>query len=46
MNRKPIGFFGYGVVGAARAIEHARSSATELHMVNLRSAVHIGGSEF
>ena len=45
-NRKPIGFLGYGVVGAARAIEHARSSATELHMVNLRSAVHIGGSEF
>ena len=45
-NRKPIGFVGYGVVGAARAIEHARTSATELHMVNLRSAVHIGGSEF
>ena len=45
-NRKPIGFVGYGVVGAARAIEHARTTATELHMVNVRSAVHIGGSEF
>jgi len=45
-NRKPIGFVGYGVVGAARAIEHARSTATELQMVNVRSAVHIGGSEF
>lgn len=45
-NRKPIGFVGYGVVGAARAVEHARTIAIELHMVNLRSAVHIGGSEF
>ena len=33
-------------VGAARSIEHARTTATELHMVNVRSAVHIGGSEF
>ena len=46
MEQEPIGFVGYGVVGAARTIEHARTSATELHMVNLRSAVHIGGSEF
>jgi len=45
-NRKPIGFVGYGTVGAARAIEHARTIATELQMVNLRTAVHIGGSEF
>jgi NAD(P)H-dependent FMN reductase len=45
-NRKPIGFVGYGAVGAARSIEHARTTATELQMVNLRSAVHIGGSEF
>jgi NAD(P)H-dependent FMN reductase len=45
-NRKPIGFMGYGAVGAARSIEHARTTATELQMVNLRSAVHIGGSEF
>ena len=45
-NKKPIGFVGYGAVGAARAVEHARATATELQMVNLRSAVHIGGSEF
>lgn len=45
-NRKPIGFFGYGSVGAARAIEHARSTAIELQMVPVRSAVHIGGSEY
>ena len=45
-NKKPIGFVGYGSVGAARSIEHARSTATELQMVNVRSAVHIGGSEF
>ena len=45
-NRKPVGFVGYGTVGAARAIEHARTTATELQMVNVRSAVHIGGSEF
>ena len=45
-NNKPIGFVGYGVVGAARAVEHARTIAIELHMVNVRSAVHVGGSEF
>jgi len=45
-NKKPIAFVGYGSVGAARAIEHARSTAIELQMVNVRSAVHIGGSEF
>ncbi|MGX5802442.1 NADPH-dependent FMN reductase [Bradyrhizobium sp. Arg314] len=45
-NRKPIGFMGYGSVGGARAIEHARATTTELQMVNLRSAVHVGGSEF
>ena len=45
-NFKPIGFVGYGVVGAARAIEHARTIAIELKMVPVRAAVHIGGSEF
>ena len=34
-NRKPIGFVGYGSVGAARSIEHARTTATELQMVNV-----------
>lgn len=44
--RKPMGFVGYGGVGAARAIEHLRGIAVELQMVPLRNAVHIGGSEF
>ena len=43
---KPISFVGYGSVGAARAIEHARNIAVELQMVPTRSGVHIGGSEF
>lgn len=45
-NRKPIGFVGYGSVGAARAIEHARMIAVELQMVPVRAAAHIGGSEY
>jgi NAD(P)H-dependent FMN reductase len=45
-NRKPLGFLGYGVVGAARAIEHGRAIGIELQMVNLRTAVHISGGEF
>jgi NAD(P)H-dependent FMN reductase len=45
-NRKPVGFLGYGMVGAARAVEHARNIATELHMVSVRNGVHVSGSEF
>lgn len=45
-NQKAIGFVGYGSVGGARAIEHARTIAVELQMANTRSAVHIGGSDF
>ncbi|MCE7029425.1 NADPH-dependent FMN reductase [Jiella avicenniae] len=45
-NRKPIGFLGYGAVGASHAIDHARTIAIELHMVPVRSAIHIGGSEY
>jgi len=44
--RKPMGFVGYGGVGAARAIEHLRGIAVELQMAPLRNAVHIGGGEF
>lgn len=44
--RKPIGFLGYGAVGGARAVEHARTIAVELHMVPVRGAVHIGGGEY
>ncbi|MDH2384151.1 NAD(P)H-dependent oxidoreductase [Bradyrhizobium sp. CER78] len=45
-NRKPIGFVGYGGVGAARAIEHLRMVAVELQMAPVRSAVHLGMVEF
>lgn len=44
--RKPIGFMGYGGVGAARAIEHARMIAVELQMVPVRTGVHIAGGDF
>lgn len=44
--RKPMGAIGYGSVGAARAIEQLRTMAIELQMVPVRSAVHIGGSDF
>ena len=44
--RKPIGFVGYGGVGAARAIEQLRLVAIELQMAPVRSAVHIGMVEF
>ena len=37
---------GYGGVGAARAVEHLRAIAVEVHMVNVPSAVHIAGGEF
>lgn len=45
-NRKPIGFVGYGGVGAARAVEQLRLVATELQMAPVRNAVHIGLVEF
>ena len=44
--RKPIGFVGYGGVGGARAIEHARTVAVELHMVPVRTGVHLAGADF
>ena len=44
--RKPIGFAGYGGVGGARAVEHARNVAVELQMVPVRTAVHIAGGDF
>ena len=45
-NRKPIGFVGYGGVGAARAVEQLRLVAVELQMAPVRNAVHIGMVEF
>ncbi|WP_238365832.1 NADPH-dependent FMN reductase [Mesobacterium pallidum] len=43
---KPAAAVGYGGVGAARAIEHLRGITTELRMVNVGDAVHIGGNIF
>lgn len=45
-NRKPIGFVGYGGVGAARAVEQLRLVTIELQMAPVRNAVHIGMVEF
>jgi NAD(P)H-dependent FMN reductase len=44
--RKPVGFVGYGAVGAARAIEQLRLVAIELQMAPVRAAVHVGMAEF
>ena len=44
--RKPIGFVGYGGVGAARAVEQLRLVSIELQMAPVRNAVHIGMVEF
>lgn len=45
-NRKPSAVVGYGMVGAARAVEHLRLIAVELQMVPVRSAVHVQGADF
>lgn len=45
-NRKPMGYIGYGGVGAARAIEHLRQIGVELAMVPVHGAVHIAGGDF
>lgn len=44
--RKPVGFVGYGGVGAARAIEQLRLVAVEMQMAPVRHAVHIDMMEF
>jgi NAD(P)H-dependent FMN reductase len=38
-NNKAAGFVGYGVVGAARAVEHLRLIAAELQLATVRSQV-------
>jgi NAD(P)H-dependent FMN reductase len=43
---KPVGFVGYGGVGAARAVEQLRLNAIELQMAPIRNAVHIGIEPF
>jgi NAD(P)H-dependent FMN reductase len=44
--RKPMGAFGYGGVGAARAVEHLRGIGVELQMAPVKNAVHLAGGEF
>ncbi|MBV7409384.1 NADPH-dependent FMN reductase [Maritimibacter sp. DP1N21-5] len=44
--RKPMTAFGYGSMGAARAVEHLRAIAVELQMAPVRSALHLGGADF
>ena len=43
---KPMTAIAYGSMGGARALEHLRGIAVELHMVPTRNAVHIGGGDF
>lgn len=45
-NKKPMTAIAYGSMGGARAMEHLRLIAVEVHMVPTRSAVHIGGADF
>lgn len=45
-NRKPAAAFGYGGVGAARAVEALRNISVALQMVPIGKAVHLAGGEF
>ena len=45
-NHKPVAFFGYGGVGAARAIEQLRLISVELQMAPTRTGVHLAGGDF
>ena len=44
--RKPAAFISYGAVGGARAVEQLRLVLVELQVAPLRSALHIGATEF
>ncbi len=44
--RKPMAAVGYGMTGAARAVEHLRTIAIELQMVPVRSGLHVLGADF
>jgi NAD(P)H-dependent FMN reductase len=39
VNNKAVGFVSYGSVGGARAAEHLRLVAAELHMADVRQQV-------
>ena len=44
--KKPLGAVAYGSMGGSLALSHLRMIGVELQMVPVRSAVHIGGSDF
>ena len=44
--RKPIGFVGYGGVGAARAVEQLRLVAIEVQMAPIRTGIHLAGADY
>jgi NAD(P)H-dependent FMN reductase len=44
--KKPFGAIAYGSMGGSLALSHLRVIGVELQMVPVRSAVHIGGSDF
>lgn len=39
--KKPVGYVGYGTTGGSRSVDSLRTSAVELQMVPVRTAVHI-----
>ncbi len=43
---KPLGFVSYGTAGGARAVEHLRLIAAELHMASVRDAVYLMGEDY
>jgi NAD(P)H-dependent FMN reductase len=45
-NNKPVGFVGYGGMGATRAVEQLRLIAIELQMAPIKNAVHISLGPF
>jgi NAD(P)H-dependent FMN reductase len=45
-NRKPAAFISYGNAGGARGVEQLRLILVEVQVAPLRSAVHIGRTEF
>jgi len=44
--RKPVAYVAYGSVGGARAVEHLRQIAVEVHGAPMREAVHFVGNEY
>jgi NAD(P)H-dependent FMN reductase len=45
-SKKAVAFVGYGMLGAARAVEQLRNISVELQMAPTRHAVHIAGNDF